>query len=164
MCCLRKTARNRIENSVISDKSAFSGGSNFSGAAEASAEFMRAPIASAGDSGGGGGVGSTLSISYGKRNLKAYPITEAELSRLSGIGYWATACFSISGFLGGFSLDLFKDLALVGGVAAAPAKLWGYIQNLSAVLAVIFLLLGIGLFFLRKKSIDEIKKQTEFDR
>lgn len=96
--------------------------------------------------------------------MKAYPITENELSELQGIGVGAAASFSVGSGLIGFSINLAKDIALAGtGVPVATVGFWGKIEYGTGALGVGLLVVGVVAFFFGKSRVRAIKAETEFD-
>lgn len=108
------------------------------------------------------GSGSKFDLAYGRRPMKAYPITEGELGQLTAIGGGALFCFSLGAGLFGFSLDVSKDLAMAPNLPIEAVSAWEiisiYAKNSS------WASFGIGSFLLlwRHNVLSRIKNETTF--
>jgi hypothetical protein len=107
-------------------------------------------------------AGSTFSMDYGRRPLKAYPVTDGELSQVFGLGNWATACFSIGAGLFGFALDVSKDLAMSHELSEKSKIFWETVNTGSYISFGVFFIIGISLLIMRHGKVKEIKKETIF--
>lgn len=106
---------------------------------------------------------SRFDLSYGRRNLRAYPITEHELGGLAALGVFAGLAFSLSAGLLGFAIDLHKDLAITADVPAKEQIFWGTVRTGGFVLSII--LAGVGCYLLHRGNtkLTRIKQETVFD-
>lgn len=104
--------------------------------------------------------GSSFGMSYGRRAVKAYPVTDADLRSIGAFGTLVTVAFSLGTGLLGFALDLTKDISLG---SEATGDFWNAIRWSAAAGVVVFYAIGGILAFVRHSNIDEIKKNTTFD-
>ena len=105
---------------------------------------------------------SRFDVDYGRRDLKAYPMTEGELHALAALGIAGTVAFSLAaGFLG-FALDLHKDLAMASDVPESAAAFWGAVRVMSFVGAVAMAIVGTGCIVAGHVKVSNIKKETTF--
>src|SRR5262245_57738852 len=72
---------------------------------------------------------STITQDYGRRRMKTYPITEGELSQLTGLGLVATACFTVAGFAFGYATDIEKDLAFSPELNQSIRDFWSIVKS-----------------------------------
>ena len=94
--------------------------------------------------------------------MKAYPITEGELSQILGIGLLATICFSVgAGFLG-FALDVTKDLSLAPELPPAVTGFWEAAQTTSWIAGGVLFVVGVGFLIRRHMVLNGIKNQAIF--
>ena len=106
---------------------------------------------------------SRFELDYGRRALKAYPITEHELSGLAALGVFAGLAFSFASLLLGFAIDLHKDLSITADVPDSARIFWGTLRVVAFVLAVILAAAGAYLLHRGNTKLDRIKDETEFD-
>ncbi len=106
---------------------------------------------------------SRFDLSYGRRNLRAYPITEHELSGLAALGVFAGMAFSIAAGLLGFAIDLHKDLSITADVPLKEAVFWGTIRIVAFGLAIILAISGGYLLHRGNTKLTRIKEETTFD-
>ena len=110
-----------------------------------------------------GTVGSVFVLDYGRRRMKAYPITDGELNQLATIGIISVVCFSFAAGLLGVSIDIQKDLALAIDVPEAARGYWGAIRTATLIGSVVFAVFGGFLLLLGHTRRAGIKKSTFFD-
>lgn len=106
--------------------------------------------------------GSTFSLIYGRRPMKAYPLTDGELSHVFGLGNWATVCFSIGTLFLGMAVDVTKSLAMLNGFKESAKIFWEIFSNGCYLASIFLFLFGIILMFIRSGKIKEIKKEAIF--
>lgn len=113
---------------------------------------------------GAGGSGAGIEHDYMRRRIKAYPITDSELTQLQGIGVVTAACFSFGSGMLGFALNLHKDLSLAGPDVPANAFRWwdGLHYGLGAG-GVALVVIGVCAFFWGKTRVRAIKAETVLD-
>lgn len=113
--------------------------------------------------------GSFLDRVSGRRPMKEYPLTESELKELQMLGTASTLFFSLASGIGGFLIDLQKDLSLL----QSPEKLdvdfekkvsfWTGAWWVASFGVIIFLILG-GIAYWRGSSrIAKIMDETTHD-
>jgi len=112
--------------------------------------------------GGKADSGSTFSLNYGRRPMKAYPITDGELGQLFGLGTLAAICFSLASGLLGFGLDLVKDLALSNEIAEVTKTYWETTKNWCFAIGFLLFVVGVVFVWQRRSRVSEIKKETTF--
>jgi hypothetical protein len=105
--------------------------------------------------------GSSFAIQYELRRVKAYPITENELSELGTLGGFAGLFFSLASAFVGFGGNIFLDLYLSPPPSEISA---GWKIGMFAVFltAAIFVILGAILVWKRHTKIDKIKRECIF--
>lgn len=108
-------------------------------------------------------LGSVVAMDYGRRAMKAYPITEGELSTLFSIGLGAAICFAFASASLGFAVDLHKDLAFSPDLSESIQAFWQNIQIVAWALMVVFFVAGCAFLFWGKNKLSEIKSGTTFD-
>lgn len=94
--------------------------------------------------------GSTFQLVYGKRSMKAYPITREELTTLAGTGAGATFFFSLSAWIWQFFADVSKDISLAPEAPADQISYWSGLKDaalfggiVSVVAAMFFVIFGV---------------------
>jgi hypothetical protein len=105
--------------------------------------------------------GSSFAIQYGVRHVKAYPITESELSELGTLGGFSTLFFSLASALVGFGGNMFLDLYL----SSPPPNIspgWKIGMIAVFLIAALFAILGGFLIWKRYTKIGGIKLRTAF--
>jgi hypothetical protein len=107
--------------------------------------------------------GSTITMSHGRRTMKAYPISEGELWQLFTIGLLSALCFSIATALVSYGLDIYKDLALNPSTLEEVVKHWKPIQHWCFGLAVVLVMIAVVSAIFGGLKIQKIKQETEFD-
>jgi len=95
--------------------------------------------------------------------MKAYPITEGEMSDLFALSWKATISFTFAGACLGFSIDLVKDIALSSGLTKMVAIISIGASIASVGMAVLLCFVGGHYLSKRGTRFDEIKEDTEFD-
>jgi len=114
------------------------------------------------ESTGKGQTGSTLSMDYGRRIMKAYAITNGELSQVFGLGHWATLCFSLGFGFGGIALDITKEIFIQQALPETTKAILNTVNYGSYIASGFFILVGIVLMCMRYGKVKEIKKETIF--
>ena len=102
-------------------------------------------------------------MSYGRRQLKGYPITEGELWALGGVGVAASVAFSLASGFVNFFVDTSKDLQLASGIAKETIAFWSALKFSALGGGVIFFLIGVALIVGGAFAIKRIIKRTTFD-
>ncbi len=104
---------------------------------------------------------STLPIRGGKREVKAYALTEDELTTLGAIQGLAALFFSLAGTSFGVWLSIRLQLSFVS--AQTDAKTMGYWQGLQGAtkwVAIACASIGFALFLFNYSRVRKIKKGT----
>ena len=96
--------------------------------------------------------------------MKAYPITDSELSQLATIGISSVVCFSFAAGLLGVAIDIQKDLAIAIDVPAAARGFWDAIRIAAFIGALVFAIFGGILIYRGRTRVADIKKNTIFDQ
>jgi hypothetical protein len=107
--------------------------------------------------------GSSFAFQYGKRHVKAYPITESELSEIGTLRGLSTFCFSVSSALLGFGGNMFVSyLSAPSEPIRNNSTDWktGIISALGV--ALVFLLIGAFLMYKGHTKIADINRETLF--
>jgi hypothetical protein len=105
--------------------------------------------------------GSTLPIRGGKREVKAYALTEDELTTLGAIQGLAALFFSLGGTSFGIWLSIKLQLAFIPAQADERTKgYWEGLQSATKWVAIACAALGIGLFVFNYFRVRKIKKGT----
>lgn len=112
--------------------------------------------------GSGGKAGSTITMSYGKRKIKSYPITEDELGQLFWIGLLTSLCFSFTSFLLAVAFNIHLSVSLTQALPDNKAVYWTTLRDVAWILSLFFLLCGIILVIFGRNRINRIKSKTEF--
>jgi hypothetical protein len=105
--------------------------------------------------------GSSFAIQYGVRRVKAYPITESELSELGTLGGFSALFFSLASALVGFGGNIFLDLFL----SSAPSEISpGWKIGIIAVflISAVFAILGAVLIWKGHTKIGKVKRESAF--
>jgi hypothetical protein len=105
--------------------------------------------------------GSSFELKYGSRKVKAYPITEAELSEIGTLKGLSTFCFSLSSAAAGFGGNMI--VSFLSASSANDMDEWKKISILAVIaFAVIFSSIGAYLTYKGNTKIAEIKGQASF--
>lgn len=105
--------------------------------------------------------GSTLPIRGGKREVKAYALTEDELTTLGAIQGLSALFFTFAGACGGFWLSVKQQLEFAGaGVAPHTIAYWGGLQEAAKYGAILCAVIGLGLFIFNGWRVRRIKRST----
>ena len=118
-------------------------------------------VGGAGKGGGRQKQASTLPVRGGKREMKAYAVTEDELENLGFISFGSTAAFSIASFLAAFFLSVRASVSLSSGVAADVLSYWKGLSIGAGIAAVVCALIGIILVCKGRSKIRGIKETTD---
>lgn len=108
-------------------------------------------------------TGSTFTMSYGKRIVKAFPITESELNEVAAAKRIAAVCFTIAGALFGFAMNLNKDMQFANSLPEKVTSFWNAIWYACLIGSGITSLLGIWLWLRGHNRLAEIKREARFD-
>lgn len=112
--------------------------------------------------GSGGKAGSTITMTYGKRIIKSYPITEDELGQLFWVGLLTTLCFSITSFMFAVTFNIHLSLSISQALPDNKAVYWTTLRDVAWYGSLIFLVVGIILVIFGRNRINRIKSKTEF--
>jgi hypothetical protein len=113
---------------------------------------------------GRGKRGSFIEPKYGKRQPKCFPISEAELGELYGIGAFVAIAFSITTGCGSFAIGIFKDLAINQmQIQKETIETWTYYAWVCIFISFVSLVIGIILVRQGHTKIKKIKNETAFD-
>lgn len=103
--------------------------------------------------------GSTLPIRGGKREVKAYAVTEDELSTLGALQVLAALFFSLAGLFFGLWFDISLQVAFAEKHDAA-VHYWKGLQSAALIGAILFAVIGVGIFLFNGSRVRKIKKAT----
>ena len=131
------------------------------GAAGSAATTQTTKVKSGGSGGGKGG--QPLTVQQGKRQLKAYAITQSELNELGAIGLLASVSFAIATLSCGIWLDVAKDIAFSKELPSATLAFWHGVSTSAGTVALLTFLAGVGLVCRGGTRLAAIKRETEFD-
>lgn len=106
---------------------------------------------------------STLPVRGGKREMKAYAVTEEELENLGMISLGSSASFSLSTFLAAFCLSVWSGSALSNGVKPEVLSFWQGLSIAAAIFCAVSLFLGGFLIWRGASKITRIKDSTVHD-
>lgn len=104
--------------------------------------------------------GSTLPVRGGKREMKAYAVTEDELESLGLISLVSTFCFSVMSFLAAFVLSVRTSIAFATGVEKEVLSYWQGVSTTAGVGAALLLIIGVAMLIRGHSKIAKIKKGT----
>lgn len=107
--------------------------------------------------------GSTYVAKGGRRSVKAYPVTESELSNLGLLQAGSTACFSLATFLIGIWLNVAQGIALQTGAPATEVAYWTALRIAFLIGGLLFAVVGLGLVVFGQHKIRQIKNETAHD-
>jgi hypothetical protein len=105
--------------------------------------------------------GSTIPIVGGEREVKAYPVTEDELSSLGLLQATTTAVFSLSSGLGGFWISIKQNLAFADKVDPSIRSYWEAMGFAAGCVAIFLFVVGGALIYLNFTKVGKIKKGTK---
>jgi hypothetical protein len=105
--------------------------------------------------------GSTLPVRGGKREMKAYAVTEDELENLGLISIGSTFTFSLASFLGAFFLSVRTSIAFASDVKPEVLSYWQGVSTAAAIGAAVLLVVGVILLVWGHSKIGRIKKGTD---
>lgn len=107
---------------------------------------------------------STLQIMGGKAQVKAYPLTEDELTTLAVVQGGASLFFTIAGVCLGFWLNVSQQLAFTSkDTSAAVVTQWRTLMGVSGWLAFFALMIAAALSVFNHSRVRKIKKRTIHD-
>lgn len=107
--------------------------------------------------------GSSFNMAYGRRSVKAYPVTDVDLNSLGTMSLLCTLAFSAGTGLAGIAFDITASLSMSAGVDPGTEGFWSGIQLFSALGAVVLWVIGGGIYLRRRAHIGNIKRETDFD-
>ena len=105
------------------------------------------------------GRGGTVTARYRERNINYINVSESELYDLSSLNLGAVIFSSIGSFFFALWIDIFKDKKLSESIPHETLAVFSYIQPLLIIIAGLFALLGIGLWFIKYNKIKKIIKE-----
>lgn len=106
---------------------------------------------------------STYIVHGGRREVKAYPLTEDDLTRLGLVQGGATFFISLAGVLLGFWLNITQSIAFSSSTPQAIITFWDGLRIASLVTALVSALLGGLLAYSGWSTIGRIKNETTHD-
>ncbi len=159
-------AENQLGSLAVASSSATSAGGVSASKSEsaASGNTQQAKAVSGSAGGAKKPKGSTFIHDYGIRNIKSYPITDAELEELFVISVVAAFCFSFATGLLGFAVNIFKDLSFNPALANETRDNWEYVSYGCIGFALVLFFVGVIVFIFGKSKISKIKIETEFKK
>jgi hypothetical protein len=112
-------------------------------------------------SGGRRRTASTLPVRGGRREMKAFAVTEDELENLGLISLGSTASFSVASFLAAFCLSVWTSKAFSTGVSPETVAYWDGLCIAAPFATILLLILGVALICMGKGKIRKIKDGTD---
>ena len=103
---------------------------------------------------------STFTAMGGRRAVKAYPVTESELSNMFLLQAGSTVCFSLATFFAGIWLNVAQGLALASGVPAAKIAFWSGLEIAFGAGTILFAVIGFCLVCFGRHKVSQIKGET----
>lgn len=110
-----------------------------------------------------GNRGSSFTTAYGRRNVKAYPVTGSDLHSIGALSGLATVAFSIGTGLLGYAFDVTESLSIAGDVPPATSGFWSGLRWGFVIAGVVCYIGGAILWKVRGSTIRDIKTNTTFD-
>lgn len=108
-----------------------------------------------------GRTASTIKIRGGISEVKAYALTEDEISTLGVIQGGATLCFTAFGACAGFWINVCQQMAFAGrDTSAVVLAQWGILRNGSFWIGVAAAMIGFALSYYNGRRIHKIKART----
>lgn len=104
---------------------------------------------------------SVLPIRGGKREMKAYAVTEEELENLGLLSIGASVSFSVASFLTAFCLSVWASISFSSDVPAEITAWWQGIATAAGGVAFALFLVGGFLLYRGHSKIGKIKNDTE---
>lgn len=107
--------------------------------------------------------GSSFAHSYGKRTVKAYPVTDSDIRSIGALSGLAAAAFSIGTGLAGFAFDVTESISMSTGVASGTVGFWSGIRWGFIAAAIVCYIGGAVLWWVRGSTIRDIRENTTFE-
>ncbi len=104
--------------------------------------------------------GSTVEPLYSSRQMRCYSVTESELKQIGLANLGITAFSSIGTGMLAFSLDIFKDTVLAGGVPESAKVALSFVQPVLLIGGIAFWVFAIFAIFWRRDMIKIIKHES----
>jgi hypothetical protein len=109
-----------------------------------------------------GAVGALLPVIYGSQAMKAYPVTEVQLTSVSLINSIAGVAFTLFGFFIGLTLEIYISSSFYQTLPPEAAVLVKFGGSVTAALAFVCLIFGIVSVCIRSSTWHKIKSNTRF--
>lgn len=104
-----------------------------------------------------------LAVKGGRREMKAYTVTEDQLENLGILQFSSTFVLSLSASLFTFWIGVHQNVAFSDGKNQAAERWWQGLATGALVAAILLLAVGCALIFRGKSTVGKIKRDTIHD-
>lgn len=107
--------------------------------------------------------GSAITIKGGRRNVKAYPLTEEELNQLGFLQTSATFLYSLAGTAFGLWVNITQSIEFSKDTPNNVLSHWSSLKLAALVSAVILFFIATVIVIRRRGMLGRIKNETTHD-
>ncbi len=105
------------------------------------------------------GISGAVIPQYSKRRINYIHVSKSELKDLMAFNWGTGISFSFGSFFFALWIDIFKDKKLSESIPLETQVILSYIEPVLIMIAGLFVLLGIVLWFLKDRKIKNIIKE-----